>query len=85
MVGADTSGDGNLEVLALAQTLGGEVTGVEAVRLLWLAVGTEMFTSRCRRSLCGEFASALFLKVQGESFKMPKVFFLCYQAKLTEW
>lgn len=30
VVGADAGGDGDLEVLALAQALGGEVTGVEA-------------------------------------------------------
>lgn len=32
VVGADTSGDGDLEVLGLGQTLSGQVTGVEAIR-----------------------------------------------------
>jgi hypothetical protein len=33
VVGADTSGDGDLEVLGLGQTLGTEVTRVEAIRI----------------------------------------------------
>lgn len=34
MVGANAGRDGELELLGLGQTLGGEVTGVEAVRVL---------------------------------------------------
>lgn len=37
VVGPDTSGNGELQLLGLGQTLGGEVTGVEAVRCATLA------------------------------------------------
>ena len=38
VVGADTSGNGNLELLGFCETLGGEVAGVETVQIYMLPV-----------------------------------------------
>jgi hypothetical protein len=42
VVGADTSGNGNLELLGFCETLGSEVAGVETVQIYMLAVEEEL-------------------------------------------
>jgi hypothetical protein len=42
VIGTDSSGDGDLELLSLCETLGGEVAGVETVRRYMLVAEMEI-------------------------------------------